>query len=200
MASEFFYHLLSFNNLIHMIAIKLSSSNYLIWKSQLIPLLILKTCWAMLMELWFHHLAFNQKPPQHLTQNIWHEKQSINDFSGSNTNIVGFKWVFLIKYFLDESIKRFKVPSLDYTDTFSLVVKVTTVRVVLSTAVANKWPLWQLDVKNAFPQWHFSRTCSCGTTSWIYWSSSFHSCLSIKESLLWLKAIAPSFNVLAHFF
>lgn len=33
-------HLLSFNTLIHMITIKLSSSNYLLWKSQLFPLLI----------------------------------------------------------------------------------------------------------------------------------------------------------------
>ena len=38
MASEFSYHLLPFNTLIHMISIKLSSSNYLLWKSQLLPL------------------------------------------------------------------------------------------------------------------------------------------------------------------
>ncbi|RVW76295.1 Retrovirus-related Pol polyprotein from transposon RE1 [Vitis vinifera] len=42
------------------------------------------------------------------------------------------------------------VPGLDYTDTFSLVVKATTVRVVLFLAVTNKWPLRQLDVKNTF--------------------------------------------------
>ena len=39
MASESSYHLLPFNTLIHMITIKLSSSNYLLWKSQLLPLL-----------------------------------------------------------------------------------------------------------------------------------------------------------------
>ena len=39
MTSESSYHLLSFNTLIHMIIIKLSSSNYLLWKSQLLPLL-----------------------------------------------------------------------------------------------------------------------------------------------------------------
>ena len=39
MASESSSHLLPFDTLIHMITIKLSSSNYLIWKTQLLPLL-----------------------------------------------------------------------------------------------------------------------------------------------------------------
>ena len=34
----------------------------------------------MLIELWFHHLALNQKPHQHSTPNIWRGKQSTNDF------------------------------------------------------------------------------------------------------------------------
>ena len=38
MASKSSYHILPFNTLIHMITIKLSSSNYLLWKSQLLSL------------------------------------------------------------------------------------------------------------------------------------------------------------------
>ncbi|RVW20751.1 Retrovirus-related Pol polyprotein from transposon RE2 [Vitis vinifera] len=48
-------------------------------------------------------------------------------------------------------------PRLDYHDTFSLVVKPTTVRLVLSLAVSHGWSLRQLDVNNAFLQGHLSK-------------------------------------------
>lgn len=47
--------------------------------------------------------------------------------------------------------KRLQPPEgMDFSETFSPVVKSATIRIVLSLAVIRKWPLRQLEVKNAF--------------------------------------------------
>ncbi|GKB85873.1 retrovirus-related pol polyprotein from transposon RE1 [Tanacetum coccineum] len=83
-----------------------------------------------------------------------------------DSNVVGSKWVFRTKYHSDGSVDRLKarlvaqgftqIPGLDYSHTFSPVVKAATVRIILALAVINKWPLHQLDVKNAFLNGHLS--------------------------------------------
>jgi histone deacetylase 1/2 len=75
-------------------------------------------------------------------------------------NLIDCKWVFKIKRKADGSIDRYKGRlaakgfkqqyGIDYEDTFSPVVKITTVHLVLSLAVARGWCLRQLDVQNAF--------------------------------------------------
>jgi histone deacetylase 1/2 len=77
-----------------------------------------------------------------------------------NRNLIDCKWVYRIKKKVDGSIdiynawlvaKGFKQRySIDYEDTFSLVVKTATIRTVLSISVSHGWSLRQLDVKNAF--------------------------------------------------
>ncbi|CAL9008157.1 unnamed protein product [Prunus brigantina] len=78
----------------------------------------------------------------------------------SRKNIVGSKWIYKIKRNADGSIARYKArlvaqgfsqqQGLDFSETFSPVVRHTTVRLILSLATMNKWSLRQLDVKNAF--------------------------------------------------
>ena len=77
-------------------------------------------------------------------------------------NVVGCKWIFRLKRNVDGTIARYKArlvakgfsqrPGLDYHETFSPVIKPTTVRLVLSIAVSRGWKLRQLDINNAFLQ------------------------------------------------
>ncbi|KAK1653449.1 hypothetical protein QYE76_071254 [Lolium multiflorum] len=80
--------------------------------------------------------------------------------SSPNKNIIDCKWVYRIKRRADGTIDRYKARlvakgfkqryGIDYEDTFSPVVKIATIRIVLSIAVSRGWSLRQLDVKNAF--------------------------------------------------
>ncbi|KAK9073638.1 hypothetical protein SSX86_007962 [Deinandra increscens subsp. villosa] len=76
------------------------------------------------------------------------------------TNIVDCKWIYRIKRDKTGAPDRYKARlvakgftqehGIDYHETFSPVVKSTTIRLVLSLAVTNKWLMRQLDFKNAF--------------------------------------------------
>ena len=75
-------------------------------------------------------------------------------------NLIGCTWIFKIKFHLSGDIARHKArlvaqgfsqqPGFDFSETFSSVVKPTTIRIILSPAVSLRWNVTYLDVNNAF--------------------------------------------------
>jgi Reverse transcriptase (RNA-dependent DNA polymerase) len=50
-------------------------------------------------------------------------------------------------------VKRFtQIYDIDYQETFALVAKMNTVRILLSVAINQGWILFQMDIKNTFLQ------------------------------------------------
>ncbi|GJV49133.1 ribonuclease H-like domain-containing protein [Tanacetum coccineum] len=78
------------------------------------------------------------------------------------------KWVFKIKYQSDGKIERYKArlvakgfnqkEGIEFDETFSPVVKIVTIRCLINLGVQNSWPLFQLDIKNAFLYSDLSKT------------------------------------------
>ena len=55
----------------------------------------------------------------------------------------------------------------DYYDTFSPVAKIAFVRLLLSMASMQSWPLYQLDIRKCLLTWQPSRGGLYGATTWV---------------------------------
>lgn len=65
----------------------------------------------------------------------------------------------------------FQILGVDYDDTFSPVVKLTTLRLFVALAAVNDYELEQLDVTTAFLYWKFTGRNIHASTSWSAYST-----------------------------
>ncbi|GKC31171.1 ribonuclease H-like domain-containing protein [Tanacetum coccineum] len=116
-----------------------------------------------------------------------------------NLNVVRSMWLFRHKYHVDCSLSRYKSRldanrrsqqyGVDCSDSFSLVVKPTTIRIILSLALTRNWPVHQLDVKNAFLNGDLFETVYMYQLPGFVDSCSPHHVCLLHRSLYGLKQI-----------
>ena len=78
----------------------------------------------------------------------------------SAQRVVQCKWVFRTKLKADGSLDKYKArlvakgfqqtPGVDFFETFSPVVKASTIRIIFTLAVSRGWDIQQIDINNAF--------------------------------------------------
>jgi len=78
----------------------------------------------------------------------------------TNKNTIYVKWVFRTKLNANSIINKHKVRlvvkgyaqiyGIDYSNTFALVAKMDTIRLLFVVAAHKNWKVYQLDVKSAF--------------------------------------------------
>nr|GEX92651.1 putative reverse transcriptase [Tanacetum cinerariifolium] len=110
-----------------------------------------------------HHLLWFLWPNQELLITLLPLKLDLGGLVITlpmDTHIVCCMWLFRHKFLADDTLSRYKarlvtngstqLEEVDVDETFSLVVKQSTILTVLSLAASRYWPIHQLDVKNAF--------------------------------------------------
>lgn len=114
-----------------------------------------------------------------------------------NHPILGCKWTDKTQRHPDGTIARYKARlvaqgsnqtyGLDYSETFSPVAKVATIRTFFLSAIQRGWNIHQIDVDNAFLliTWQYQRGGLHAPTTRIHRSKKSHRSLSMKEITLW---------------
>ncbi|GJV49700.1 ribonuclease H-like domain-containing protein [Tanacetum coccineum] len=119
-----------------------------------------------------------------------------------NVNVVRSMWLFKHKFNANGSFNRYKAclvvnghsqqQGIKCDETFSLVVKPATIRIVLSLTVSRQWPIHHLYVKNAFLHGHLSETVYMHQPPGFVDPSHPHHVCILQKSLYGLKQAPQS--------
>lgn len=116
---------------------------------------------------------------------------------------IGTKWVFKIKRKADGSIEKYKARlvakgfkqkyGIDYTETFSPVVKYVTLRMVIAITKYFEWRLDQLDVVTAFLYGVMKEQVFCAVPEGVDLDAQFD-CLELVKAIYGLKQASRVWN------
>lgn len=116
---------------------------------------------------------------------------------------IGTKWVFKIKRNADGSIEKYKArlvakgfrqkDGIDYTETFSPVVKYVTLRMVISLTKYFGWRLDQLDVVTAFLYGVMKEVVYCLVSEGVELDGDYN-CLELVKAIYGLKQASRVWN------
>ena len=117
--------------------------------------------------------------------------------------VIDTKWVFKIKRKSDGSIEKYKTRlaakgfrqkyGIDYTETFSPVVKYVTLRMVIAIAKHFEWPIDQLDVVTEFLYGVMKEQVYCVIPEGIQLDGDFD-CLELVKAIYGLKQASRVWN------
>nr|GEV66773.1 ribonuclease H-like domain-containing protein [Tanacetum cinerariifolium] len=120
----------------------------------------------------------------------------------ANVNVVRSMWLFKHKFHADGSLSRYKArlvanghsqqQGIDCDETFNSVVKLATIRIVLSFIVSHDWLIHQLDVKNAFLHGYLFETVYMHQSPWLFDSYRPDYVCHLQRSLYGLKTPADT--------
>ena len=75
-------------------------------------------------------------------------------------DVISVKWIYKTKQDAKGNVQKHKArldargftqqPGIDFNETFALVVRMDTIKIVLAIVVQNKWHVYQMDVKSTF--------------------------------------------------
>uniref|UniRef100_A0AAV1TFB6 Reverse transcriptase Ty1/copia-type domain-containing protein n=1 Tax=Peronospora matthiolae TaxID=2874970 RepID=A0AAV1TFB6_9STRA len=116
---------------------------------------------------------------------------------------IGTKWVFKIKRKADGSIDKYKARlvakgfnqqyGMDYTETFSPVVKYVTTHMVIAVAKYFEWTIDQIDVVTAFLYGVMKEQVFCVIPEGVELEGSFD-CLELVKAIYGLKQASRVWN------